>query len=60
MDGKMTKDQAKKVYEMYQRYDEEARAAKKRRDYRKAAEYGAKRDALYQELLEAIEVLKAL
>ena len=54
----MTRDEALRIEEMYKFYDEEARAAKKRRDYKKASEYGAKRDALHPKLLEAIKVLQ--
>jgi len=60
MDGKMTRDEALRINEMYQWYDEEARAAKKRGDHNRAAEFRRKRDALYPKLLEAIQVLRAL
>jgi len=60
MDGKMTRDEALRINEMYQWYDEEARAAKKRGDHNRAAEYRHKRDALHADLVKAIEVLRAL
>ena len=52
----MTTDEAQKIKQDYNRYDEEFRSAKKRGDHRKASEWKAKRDALAGALQEAIRV----
>ena len=51
----MTAEEAQRIKQDYNRYDEEFRAARKRGDHRKAGEWKAKRDALAGALQEAIK-----
>ena len=51
----MSKDEAKKLYADYNKFDTEFRAAKKHGDYKKASEWKAKRDAINLD-----EVIKAM
>lgn len=50
----MTKDQANKLFNDYNKFDTEFRAAKKRGDHRQASAWKAKRDAI-----NLAEVIKA-
>lgn len=52
----MSKEEAKKLYNDYNKFDTEFRSAKKRGDFRKASEWKAKRDAI--NLSEVLQAMK--
>lgn len=51
----MSKEEARKLYNDYNKFDTEFRSAKKRGDFKRASEWKARRDAI-----NLTEVLKAL
>jgi hypothetical protein len=54
----MTIEQANQIKANYQKYDEAFRKAKARKDFKKASEYKAQRDALAAQFAEAVKVTK--
>lgn len=54
--GKMSLSTARAIYKEYGNYDSAFRAAKKRRDFKVASGYKAKRDALTPKLDQAIKL----